>query len=456
MDRSALDAAYAAAVRYLQGLPERPVGASADAAAMRAALAGPLPDQGEPAARVVEALARNADPGIVATGGPRFFGFVIGGSVPAALAADWLTSAWDQNAGLALPTPAAAVVEEVAGRWVKELLGLPVHASFAFVPGCQMAHATALLAARHHVLMEAGHDVERDGLTGAPPIAVVAGAKRHGTLDRALRFVGLGTSCVRPVAVDDQGRMLIDELRAELARTTGPTIVCSQAGEVNTGAFDNIEAVADLAQEHGAWHHVDGAFGLWAAASPELRHLTAGIERADSWATDAHKWLNVPYDNGIVFCAHPESHQAALGIRSAYLLFADDAREPLDWTPEHSRRARAFTVYAAVRSLGRSGVADLVERCCARARDIAAGLAELPGCEILNDVVLNQVLLRFEDDEATDAVVAAVQASGDAWMGGTTWDGRRAIRISVSSWQTSEDDVERTLAAFSAALQVTG
>jgi len=290
---------------------------------------------------------------------------------------------------------------------------------------------------------------------GAPPIAVVAGAKRHGTLDRALRFVGLGTSCVRPVAVDDQGRMLIDELRAELARTTGPTIVCSQAGEVSTGAFDDIDAVADLALEHGAWHHVDGAFGLWAAASPELRHLTAGVERADSWATDAHKWLNVPYDNGIVFCAHPESHQAALGIRSVYLLFAEDAREPVDWTPEHSRRARAFTVYAAVRSLGRSGIADLVERCCARARDIAAGLAELPGCEILNDVVLNQVLLRFEDDEATDAVVAAVQASGEAWMGGTTWDGRRAIRISVSNWQTSEDDVERTLAAFSAARSAT-
>jgi glutamate/tyrosine decarboxylase-like PLP-dependent enzyme len=224
---------------------------------------------------------------------------------------------------------------------------------------------------------------------------------------------------------------------------------------VSTGAFDDIDAVADLAAEFGAWHHVDGAFGLWAAASPVLRHLTAGVERADSWATDAHKWLNVPYDNGIAFCAHPESHQAALGIRSAYLLYADDAREPLDWTPEHSRRARAFSVYAAVRSLGRSGIADLVERCCARARDIAAGLAELPGCEILNDVVLNQVLLRFEDDDATDAAVAAVQASGEAWMGGTTWEGRRAIRVSVSNWQTSEDDVERTVAAFTAARSAT-
>jgi glutamate/tyrosine decarboxylase-like PLP-dependent enzyme len=314
-----------------------------------------------------------------------------------------------------------------------------------------MAHATALLAARHHILAQVGHDVERDGLVGAPRVTVVAGAKRHGTLDRALRFVGLGTGCVRPVAVDDQGRMLIDELRDELAHADGPTIVCSQAGEVNTGSFDDIDAVADLAQEHGAWHHVDGAFGLWAAASPELRHLTAGIERADSWATDAHKWLNVPYDSGIAFCAHPESHQAALGIRSVYLVYAEDGREPLDWTPEHSRRARGFAVYAALRSLGRSGVADLVERLCARARDLAAGLAELPGCELLNDVVLNQVLVRFEDDEATDAVIAAIQAGGEAWLGGTTWDGRRAIRISVSNWRTSEDDVERTLAAFSAA-----
>jgi glutamate/tyrosine decarboxylase-like PLP-dependent enzyme len=227
--------------------------------------------------------------------------------------------------------------------------------------------------------------------------------------------------------------------------------VCSQLGEVNTGACDDVDAIADAAIEAGAWHHVDGAFGLWAAAAPSLRHLTAGVQRADSWATDAHKWLNVPYDNGIAFCAHPESHQKALGIRSAYLLYTDEARDPLDWNPEHSRRARGFTVYAALRSLGRSGVADLVERSCARARDLASALAELPGCEILNDVVLNQVLLRFEDDEATDAAIAAVQTSGEAWLGGTVWDDRRAIRISVSNWQTSEDDVERTVAAFAAA-----
>jgi glutamate/tyrosine decarboxylase-like PLP-dependent enzyme len=384
------------------------------------------------------------------TGG-RYFGFVIGGALPVAVAADWLTSAWDQNAGLAVPTPAAAVVEEVAGGWLKDLLGIPAHASFALVTGCQMAHATALAAARHHLLAKAGHDVERDGLTGAPPIRVVAGAKRHGTLDRALRFLGLGTACVRPVAVDAQGRMRVDELRAELARESGPTIVCSQLGEVNTGSCDDIDAIADAATAAGSWHHIDGAFGLWAAAAPSLRHLTAGSERADSWATDAHKWLNVPYDNGIAFCAHPESHQKALGIRSSYLVFADDAREPLDWVPEHSRRARGFTVYAALRSLGRSGVADLVERSCARARDLATALGELPGCEVLNDVVLNQVLLRFEDDDATDAVVARVQEGGEAWLGGTVWNDRRAIRISVCNWQTSEADVERTVAAFAAA-----
>jgi glutamate/tyrosine decarboxylase-like PLP-dependent enzyme len=446
--RRALERAAELGIEYIESISERQVAPASSIEELREALDLPLPEGPTDAATVVEELAREVEPGLTQVSSGRYFGFVIGGSVPAATGADWLTTAWDQNAGLALLAPSAAVVEEVAGRWLKELLGLPAHASFAFVTGCQMAHATALVAARHHVLEQAGHDVEQDGLAGAPPITVLAGAKRHGTLDRALRFVGLGTGCVRPVAVDGQGRIRIDELRDELTRAPGPTIVCSQLGEVNTGACDDIAAVAALAQEHGAWHHVDGAFGLWAAASPALRHLTAGVERADSWATDAHKWLNVPYDNGIAFCAHPEAHQAAMGIRSVYLVYADEARDPLDWNPEHSRRARGFTVYAALRSLGRSGVADLVERLCARARDIAAGLAELPGCETLNDVVLNQVLVRFEDDEATDVVIAAIQAGGEAWVGGTTWDGRRAIRVSVSNWQTSEEDVERTLAAF--------
>ena len=446
--RRALERAAELGIEYIESIADRPVAPASSIDELREALDLPLPDGPTDAATVVEELARDVEPGLTQVSGGRYFGFVIGGSVPAATGADWLTTAWDQNAGLALLAPSAAVVEEVAGRWLKELLGLPAGASFAFVTGCQMAHATALVAARHHVLEQAGHDVEQDGLAGGPPITVLAGAKRHGTLDRALRFVGLGTGCVRPVAVDDQGRIRIDELRDELSRAAGPTIVCSQLGEVNTGACDDISAIADLAEEHRLWHHVDGAFGLWAAASPALRRLTAGFERADSWATDAHKWLNVPYDNGIAFCAHPEAHRAAMGIRSVYLVYADEARDPLDWNPEHSRRARGFTVYAALRSLGRSGVADLVERLCAHARDIAAGLAELPGCELLNDVVLNQVLVRFEDDEATDAVIASIQAGGEAWVGGTTWDGRRAIRVSVSNWQTSEEDVERTLAAF--------
>ena len=440
-------------MRYVESVPGRGVGPSASIEELRKTLELPLPDGPTEPLEVIETLARDVEPGLSQMGSGRYFGFVIGGLLPVSLAADWLTSAWDQNAGLALPTPAATVVEEVAGGWLKELLGLPARASFALVTGCQVAHTTALAAARHHVLAEVGHDVERDGLCGAPPITVLAGAKRHGTIDRALRMLGLGTASVHAVASDGQGRMVVEALRDELARTSGPAIVIAQVGEVNTGACDDLSAIADAASAHGAWLHVDGAFGLWAAASPALRHLVAGVERADSWATDAHKWLNVPYDNGIVVCAHPDSHRAALGIRSAYLVHADPeaARDPVDWNPEHSRRARGFTIYAALRALGRSGVADLVDRTCSRARVIADGLSGLPGCELLNEVVLNQVLVRFEDDAETDRVVAAVQASGEAWMGGTVWDDRRAIRISVSNWQTSEEDVARTVSAFVAA-----
>ena len=452
-ERRLLEQAAALGIQYVESVPERGVAPTATIDELRATLDLPLPDGPTDGLEVIEALARDADPGLAQMGSGRYFGFVIGGVLPVALAADWLTSSWDQNAGLALPAPAAAVVEEVAGRWLKELLGIPEHASFALVTGCQVAHETALAAARNHVLGEAGHDVERDGLVGAPPIRVIAGAKRHGTIDRALRLLGLGTGSVRIVRADDQGRMVVEALREELAREHGPTIVVAQLGEVNTGACDDLNAIADATSEAGGWLHVDGAFGLWASAAPSLRQLAAGVERADSWATDAHKWLNVPYDNGIAFCAHPSAHRAAIGIRSAYLIHAhpDAARDAVDWNPEHSRRARGFTIYAALRALGRSGVAELVERSCASAQAIAAGLSRLPGCEILNEVVLNQVLLRFEDDDTTDRVVAAVQASGEAWMGGTVWDDRRAIRISVSSWQTSEEDVERTVAAFAAA-----
>jgi glutamate/tyrosine decarboxylase-like PLP-dependent enzyme len=438
---------------FLESLDERPVGPQATVDELRAALGGPLPEQPSDALEVIEQLARDADPGLMATPSGRFFGFVIGGTIPAAIAADWLTSAWDQNSGLTLPMPAAGVVEEVAGAWLKDLLSLPEDASFGFVTGGQMAHFTCLAAARHHLLAEAGWDVGRDGLNGAPPIRVVAGANRHSTLDRALRFLGIGTSAVREVPADDQGRIVMEALRDELGGADGPTIACVQAGDINTGAFDDFPAAADASAAAGAWLHVDGAIGLWAAASPALQYLVAGLERADSWATDAHKLLNVPFDSGIAFCAHPASHAAALGVRSAYLVHADPdtARDAMNFVPEHSRRARGLPIYAALRSLGRTGVAHLVERSCARARALAEGLAELPGCEVLNEVVFNQVIVRFEDDASTDAVLAAVQESGEAWTSGTTRDGRKAIRFSVSSWQTSERDVERTLAAFAAA-----
>src|SRR5690242_7637023 len=340
-----------AAADFLESLDERPVRAEEqDVERLTASLGGPLPERGLDPEAVLASLVENVDPGLTAMPSGRFFGFVIGGALPAAIAADWLTSVWDQNTGLYAATPAAAVVEEVCREWLLELLGLPADASVGFVTGCQMAHVTALAAARHHVLARAGWDVAQDGLAGAPPVRVVIGARRHGTLDLALRLLGFGTASIEVVPADGQGRMRIDELRLG----DGPTIVCGQAGEINTGAFDDLDAIADAAEDAGAWFHVDGAFGLWAAATPRLRHLLHGHERADSWATDAHKWLNVPYDSGLAFCAHPESHRAATSMHAAYLQHADDPRQrdPSDWTPELSRRARGFAIYAAVRSLG--------------------------------------------------------------------------------------------------------
>src|SRR4051812_701415 len=384
----------------------------------------------------------------------RYFGFVIGGAVPAAVAADWLATAWDQNAGLYVGGPSAAVCEEVAAGWLKDVLKLPADASTGFVTGCQMAHVTALAAARFHVLAGAGWDVGRDGLFGAPPVEVLASEQRHVTVDRALRLLGMGTGCVVPLPADDQGRMLAEPLRRALANASGPTIVCAQAGNVNTGSFDPLDEIADAANEAGAWLHVDGAFGLWAAASPRLEHLVAGSERADSWATDAHKWLNVPYDSGIAFCAHPASHRAAMTILADYLIQDDEGRlrDEVDWVPEFSRRARSFAVYAALRSLGRSGIADLVERCCDNARLFAELLGRAEGVEILNDVVLNQVLVRIRDGATTEAAMRRVRESGEAWMGGTKWGGETAMRLSVSNWQTTAEDVERTVEAILAAV----
>jgi aromatic-L-amino-acid decarboxylase len=399
---------------------------------------------------VIADLVREATPGLMAMGSPRFFGFVIGGAHPAGLAADWLVSAWDQNAGMAAVTPAVAALEDVAGTWALDLLGLPADASFAFVTGCQMAHVTALAAARHRVLAAAGHDVERDGLAGAPAIRVLSGEERHVTLDRALRFLGIGTAALEPVAVDAAGAMRPDALRTALAaRDERPAIVVAQAGNVNTGAIDPMADVCDVAGDAGAWVHVDGAFGLWAAASPSRRELVRGVERADSWATDAHKWLNVPYDCGIAVVRDAEAHRAATSSEAAYLVQDPGGpREPLDWTPEFSRRARGVAVYATLRALGRSGVAELVDRLCDCAELFAARLAGTDGFTIVAQG-LNQVLVRIgDDDAATAATLAAVQADGTCWPSGTTWRGRRCIRLSVCNWQTTAIDVERSVEAL--------
>jgi glutamate/tyrosine decarboxylase-like PLP-dependent enzyme len=437
------------AADYLESLPTRPVFPEVGAEDLRSTLGGPLPDGPHDPAHVVTELAGAADPGIVASGSGRYFGFVIGGALPAALAADWLTSAWDQNAGLYACGPAASVVEEIAREWLLDLLGLPSHASMAFVTGAQMAHVTALAAARLHVLEHVGWDVAADGLTGAPRITALVGARRHVTIDRALRLLGLGAPT--PVDSDSEGRLVVESLASKLAQTTGPTIVCAQLGEVNTGAMDPIAAIADLCEGTDTWLHVDGAFGLWAAASPSLRSLTTGAHRADSWTTDAHKWLNVPYDSGMVACAHPESHRRAMTVQAAYLVQGADAeqtRDPVDWTPEFSRRARGFPIYAALRSLGRSGVAAIVERSCELARLAADRLDTIPGVQVLNEVVLNQVLFRLPDDALTDAALSAAQLAGDVWLSGTRLDGRAAIRLSVSNWQTGEGDIDRVVSAF--------
>jgi glutamate/tyrosine decarboxylase-like PLP-dependent enzyme len=445
-----LSEAMERALGYLGGLPERPVGDQAPRSELQAALGGPLPEAPGDPREVIAALATAAEPGLLASPSGRFFGFVVGGAMPAALAADWLTSTWDQNAGLFVLGPAASVAEEVVGGWLVELLGLPADVSFGFVTGVQMANFTGLAAARNEVLRRAGWDVEASGLVGAPPVRVLAGQGRHDTIDRAARYLGLGRDAIVSVEADDQGRMRPEALRQALAGVAGPVIVCAQAGNVNSGAVDPIGAICELARQADAWVHVDGAFGLWAAASPRLRHLVAGVDLADSWATDAHKWLNVPYDSGLVFCAHPQAHQAAMGVRASYLIHASGGeRDEVDYTPDFSRRARGFTVYAALRALGRSGVAELVERSCALASRFAEQLAAADGVEVLNEVVLNQVLVRFADsDTHTRKVVDRVQQDGTCWMSGTIWRGRAAMRISVSNWSTDAADVDRSVAAI--------
>jgi glutamate/tyrosine decarboxylase-like PLP-dependent enzyme len=429
---------------YLDSLPDRPVGPPVDPVALRAALGHELADEGVDPRVVIDELVAAADPGIVASAGPRYFGFVTGGALPAALAADWLTSAWDQNAHMWVGSPAASVVEEVVEDWVLSLLGLPRDASVGLVTGAQMANVTCLAVARDTVLKRAGWDAADHGLIGAPPITVIAGEEAHATIFSALRMIGLGRAGAHLVAADDQGRMDPDAL-ARVLRDAGPAIVCAQAGNVNSGAFDPLEPIEYLCEQSGAWLHVDGAFGLWAAASPNLEHLVRGLERADSWATDAHKWLNVPYDGGLAIVRDRAAHRAAMALSAAYLV-AGEQRDNYDYTPEASRRARGFTVYAALRSLGRNGLAELIDRHCAQAREFARLLRD-GGAEILNEVVLNQVLVA-----APPSAVARIQADGTCWVGGTVWRGREAIRISVSNWSTTDADVERSAAAILAAL----
>jgi glutamate/tyrosine decarboxylase-like PLP-dependent enzyme len=453
LDVRLLDRTFAIARDYLAGLGNQYVGPRASIEQLRSALDVPLPDSGVDAQTVIEELARGMEPGLVASAGPRYFGFVIGGGVPAALAADWLTSTWDQNAAIYAAAPAACVAEDVCARWVVELFGLPKGSSVGFVTGGQMANFTGLAAARHAVLRRAGWDVERRGLLGAPPIRVLVGEEAHVTVAVAVRLLGLGTDSIDRVAVDSQGRMRPEALDERLSRIGGPAIVCAQAGNIDTGAVDSLGDIAQIARRYDAWCHLDGAFGLWAAASPAYRDRVSGVEGADSWVADAHKWLNVPYDSSFAIVKDPEPHRAAMALTAAYLPRShEEERWPAEWVPELSRRARALPAYAALRSLGRAGVARIVENCCARAAQLAELLANAPEVQILNDVTLNQVLVRFGDDDAfTDAVISAVQDDGVCWLSGTTFRGRRAMRVSICHWATSEDDIERSARSILAA-----
>jgi len=465
--RPALERASELALQYLDSLDQAPVAPTATLAELRARLAAPLAEDGLPALEVVDALARGVAGGLQGSAGGRFFGWVIGAGLPAALASDWLTSAWDQNAGLYACSPAAAVAEEAAGTWLKELLGLPASASFALVTGCQMAHATCLAAARHALLERRGWDVGVQGLAGSPPIRVLSSGEMHGTTLRSLKLLGIGSAQLELLPADDAARLPPATLAAALAaRPAGPaappTIVVLQAGDVNCGAFDDFEALVPLAHAAGAWVHVDGAMGLWAAASPAHRHLLRGAAQADSWATDGHKWLNVPYDCGYAFVADPTPHRASMAARASYLEHAADARDALDWTPEHSRRARGFATWAALRELGRRGVAELVARNCRQAGELVERIGVLPGAAIVARPQINQGLLRFldgaagageaEHDRRTDAVIAAINATGEAFFTGSNWHGRRCMRVSVSSWRTSASDVDRAVAAAAGAL----
>lgn len=426
--------------------PQRPL---LDYAAMLAAFSRPLPAEGAPAPEVIEELVRQANPGLHACTGPRFFGWVIGGSHPAGVAADWLTAAWGQNAANHQAAPAAAAAEAVAGAWLLELLGLPPESSIGFTTGATVANMTCLAAARGEVLRRVGHDVEADGLFGAPPVTVLVGEEAHTTVFAALQMLGLGRRRVRTVETDGQGRILPDRFARALEGVAGPVIAILQAGQINSGDFDPFEALVPLARAAGAWIHVDGAFGLWAAAAPSRRHLCRGVELADSWATDGHKWLQTPYDCGYAIVRDEAAHRRAMTIEASYLPdAAAGERNPSAYVPELSRRARGFATLAMIRHLGRSGIARMIERHCDVAALIAGRLAGKDGIEVANEVVLNQVLVRFGDDALTRAVIAAVQADGICFAGGALWRGRQVMRVSVASWGTDASEAERAVQAI--------
>jgi glutamate/tyrosine decarboxylase-like PLP-dependent enzyme len=446
-----LEVAGEHARRYLSEVPDRPVREAASVEDLRASLGGELPDAGEDPAAVVEQLAEAAEPGLIALGSPRYFGYVIGGTLPAALGADWLVGAWDQIGSVYLCGPSASVAEEVAGSWVLDLLDLPKESAFGLTTGGTMANFAGIAAGRDAVLRRTGWDVEAKGLNGAPEVRVLVGEHAHATIFVALKLLGLGAERAVQIEADEAGRMRPEALGAELERGEGPAIVCSQAGEVNTGCFDPFNALADVCERHGAWLHVDGAVGLWAAASSEFDALTEGLERADSWSTDAHKWLNATYDCGFIATADPEALRGAMGIHAPYLPADSDVRDSYQYVPESSRRARGFVLYAALRSLGRKGVAELVERCSAMARLMAAELDADPALELLNEVVINQVLVAIVGDqsgEITRDAVERIQNDGTCWLAGTTWRGQPAIRVSVSNWRTGEEDVRRSADAI--------
>jgi glutamate/tyrosine decarboxylase-like PLP-dependent enzyme len=459
-----LKTAASEAIAFLEGLEGMPVRATADLADLRGRLRRPLAAEGVPAEQVLLELVADVRGGLNASAGGRFFGWVIGSSVTAAVGADWLAAAWDQNAASYSTAPAAAVVEEVVGEWLKSILGLPPSASFALVTGCQMAHVTCLAAARHALLAQRGWNVETQGLFSAPAIRVISGGHRHGSIDRALRLLGIGTNQMAELPTASDGRLDAGLLESALAASPdAPTVVVLQAGDLNIGAFDSFSELIPIAKKYGAWVHVDGAFGLWAAASPRLRPRMSGASMADSWATDGHKWLNVPYDCGYAFVADGAAHRSAMATRVNYISYSSDVRDEGDWNPEWSRRARGFPTYAAIRQLGRGGIAGLVENCCDHAHALVTGIGRLDGAEVLFMPTLNQGLVRFIDrragagpadhDRRTDAIVEAICAGGEALFSGTMWQGRRAMRVSVCSWRTTASDVERTVSCIARALE---